>query len=258
MNFEKFNSIVENRLNYGELDHPTVVSEYKQTGCGDNYRIFLEIENDIIKKASYTTTGCSFSLASLGIICDLIKNKNLSDVKDIKINDIETYIDGYPEKRLHYATSAIESIQKAINDFRHNTGINETDRVSRKAIMEKLVTTKDLSGMQLSSAMLDGLDLADVNFSNANLQNVYLRQSNCQNANFTGANLKGGFLDNADFSGANFRKSDLRFAKLTLSNLNGADFTDAIYDIGTRVSPKDIHIFEKMIKKGKELYVKNN
>ena len=89
MNFDKFNAIVESRLHYGEIDAASVVSEFKNVGCGDNYRIFLKVEDNIIQEATYTTTGCSFSLASLSIICDLVKGKTLEEAKQLAAQELE-------------------------------------------------------------------------------------------------------------------------------------------------------------------------
>ena len=42
MDFDKFNALVESRLHYGEIDEASVVSDYKNVGCGDGYRLFFK------------------------------------------------------------------------------------------------------------------------------------------------------------------------------------------------------------------------
>ncbi len=244
-------------MNYGEVDDASVVSEYKNVGCGDAYRLYLQIENDTIKDASYTTTGCSFSIASLGIVCDILKGLSVAEARAIKPEQLETYIDGYPERRRIYIDTALGAVNKALDDYENGTGLAADDIITRKQILADLAGVGHLRERKLTSVMLDNIDLQNVDFTGANLQNAYLRGSNLQGANFSGANLKGAYIDNADLRNANFQGADLRFAKLGGAQLEGADFTGAYYDIGTRVLPKDVHIFETMVKKGKEFYLKN-
>ncbi len=234
-----------------------MVSDYKNIGCGDGYRLYLQInQQGVIEDARYTTTGCSFSLASLAIICDLAKGKTLDEAAAITPDMMEPYIDGYPERRRNYAETAIAALKKAIHDYRNGTGVSPDKVITRENILKKLAAKGTLAGENLSSAMLNNLNLAGVDFRGANLQNAFLKGSDLRGANFTGANLRGAFLNDCDIRDADFTGSDLRFAKLAGAKLAGAKFDGALYDIGTRVDTKNMYIFEKMIQKGKELYLK--
>lgn len=257
MNFDKFNALVEGRVNYGELETASVVSEYKNIGCGDGYRLYLEIEGETIRDARYTTTGCSFSLASLAIICDLAKGKTLAEAQAIKPEELEPAIEGYPEKRKNYAVTAVQALQKAIRDFAEQTGLKGEQVISREKTLEQLKELGHLRGLNLNSVMLDNLDLSGVDFSGANLQHAFLRGSNLTHANFSGANLRGAFLNDCILEGTNFENADLRFAKLLGAKIGSCNFANALYDIGTRVDTKNMHIFESMQQKGKEIYLKS-
>lgn len=259
MNFDKFNAIVENRLNYGELDEPSVVSEYKNAGCGDGYRLFLNINNDnVIEDAAYTTTGCSFSLVSLGIICDLLRNKTVEEARNIKPEDLEPPIDGYPERRKNYAETAVEAANKALDDFINGTGVPAERVITRSKALDELKEKGNLRDASLASVMLDGVDLKDVDFTGANMQNAFLKGADLEGAILDECNLKGAFLNEVNLKNASIKGADLRFTKLTGAELEGADFTDSWYDIGTRVNPKDMHIFDTMNKKGKEIYIRKD
>ncbi len=258
MNFEKFNALVEGRVNYGELESASVVSEYKNIGCGDGYRLYLEVEGDTIKDARYTTTGCSFSLASLAIICDLAKGKTLAAARNIQPEELEPAIEGYPEKRKNYAVTAVQALQKALRDFEEQTGLKGEQVISREKTIEYLKEHGNLKGLNLNSVMLDKLDLSGVDFSEANLQHAFLRGSNLKGANFTRANLRGAFLNDCILDETNFVDSDLRFAKLLGAQIGVCNFRGALYDIGTRVDTRNMHIFETMTQKGKEIYLKSS
>lgn len=256
MNFEKFNALVEGRVNYGELENASVVSEYKNIGCGDGYRLYLDVDGNVVKDARYTTTGCSFSLASLAIICELAKGKTLQDALNIKPEELEPAIEGYPDKRKNYAVTAVEALRKAVKDYQNQTGLKEEQVISRDKTLEFLQANGHLRGQNLNSVMLDKLDLSGVDFSGANLMHAFLRESNLTGANFSGANLRGAFLNDCTIEGTNFAEADLRFAKLLGAKIGAANFSGALYDIGTRVDTKSMHIFDSMIQKGKEIYLK--
>lgn len=258
MNFEKFNALVEGRVNYGELETASVVSEYKNIGCGDGYRLYLEVDGDTIKDARYTTTGCSFSLASLAIICDIAKGKTISAARNIQPEELEPAIEGYPEKRKNYAVTAVQALQKALSDFEQQTGLKGEQVISREKTLEHLKEHSNLKGINLNSVMLDKLDLSGVDFSGANLQHAFLRGSNLTGAIFSGANLRGAFLNDCVLDKTDFTEADLRFAKLLGAQIGDCIFTGALYDIGTRVDTKNMHIFETMTQKGKEIYLKSS
>lgn len=257
MNFEKFNALVEGRVNYGELEGAAVVSEYKNIGCGDGYRLYLDIAGERINDARYTTTGCSFSLASLAIICDLAKGKTIDEAMQIKPEELEPAIEGYPERRKNYAVTAVQALQKALADYRNQTGLKGEQVISREKTLEHLKTHGHLRNLNLNSVMLDKLDLRGVDFSGSNLQHAFLRESNLTGAKFSGANLRGAFLNDCLIHQTDFTQADLRFAKLLGAKISESVFADALYDIGTRVDTKNMHIFESMVQKGKEIYLKN-
>ena len=256
MNFDKFNQILETRWNYGEIENADIVSEYKNVGCGDAYRLYLNVQEDQIKDAKYTTTGCSFSLASLAIACELLKNSSLKEAKEITPDKIEAYLDGFPERRKNYAVTAIQAVNKVIADFEKGKGLPQEKVITRENTLDKLKRQGHLKKEKLNSVMLDKLDLQNIDFSDSDLQNAYLKEANLSGTNLSNCNLRGAFLDGADLSGANLSNSDLRFAKLTNAKFDGTNFQNALYDIGTRVHPKDLYIFENMKKVGKDVYLK--
>ena len=257
MNFDKFNEIVESRLNYGEIEDANVASNYKNVGCGDEYRLYLKIDRDnIIQNAKYTTTGCSFSLVSLGILCKLLKNQHIDSIDNIPHSNLEAFIDGYPEKRKNYIDTAFEAAKKAVQDFKDGTGLVVEDIITSKRIYKTLQEKGNLREENLSQSMLENINLNGVDLSGANLQNAFLRNAKLENSNLSNCKLLGAFLNNSNLKNANLQNSDLRFAKLTGANLEGTKFQNALYDIGTKIDPKYLSVFQSMRKKGKDIYIK--
>jgi NifU-like protein involved in Fe-S cluster formation len=256
MDFDRYKEINDQRWNYREMEDATVVSYYRNTGCGDGYRIYLKIaESGLVEDASYTTTGCGFGIVALAIACEIAKGKTLEEIKALTVEDLETMFE-FPERRKNYPQSALQALHKAVRDHETGQGVPPEKRITKAFALNHLKETGNLSGVNLSSVILEKEDMTGVDFSGSNLHNAFLQAGNFSNANFSGANLRGAFFNGSNLSGANFSGADLRWAKLTGVNLEGANFRDAIYDIGTRVDPKNLWIFDQMKKEGKDIYLK--
>ena len=257
MDFERFKEINDQRLNYREMEDATVVSSYRNVGCGDGYRLYLKIDETSpvknITDASYTTTGCGFGLASLAIATEWVKGRTLEEAEAITAEDIEKLFE-FPERRKNYPQSAVEALQKAVYDYKNNSGIKPEDRITKTYAMDKLKEQGHLRNEKLTQIILEGENLSGVDFSGANLGNAFLQNANFEGANLSGSRLRGAFLNNANLKNADLRGADLRWAKLTGVDIEGANFEGAVYDIGTRLDPRHLHLFKVMKKEGRDVY----
>ncbi|MCE9597299.1 MAG: pentapeptide repeat-containing protein [Spirochaetia bacterium] len=254
MDFERFKKINDERMNYREMEDASVVSSYRNVGCGDGYRLYLKVDGDQITDASFTTTGCGFGLVSLAMATEWLKGKRVEQAAAITVQDIEGMFE-FPERRKNYPGSAVEAVQKAVADLKNGTGIRLEERVSRATAMDALKRQGHLRDMQLNQIILEGEDLSGVDLRGANLSNAFLQNVNFKGANLSGVKLRGAFLNNADLTDADLRGADLRWAKLTGARMEGARFDGALYDIGTRLDPGKTHLFKDMIKSGMDVYM---
>ena len=255
MDFERFKKINDERMNYREMEGASVVSSYRNLGCGDGYRLYLKIdESETVTDASYTTTGCGFGLVSLAMATDWVKGKTLGEAEALTAERLEELFE-FPERRKNYPQSAVEALHKAVADYRNGTGVKPEDRVSKDAAMQKLKEQGHLRGEKLKQVILEGEDLSGVDIEGADLSHAFLIECNFSGANLRGARLRGAFLNNSNLTGADLRDTDLRWAKLTGVKIEGAQFDDAAYDIGTRLDPRHTHLFGVMKKTGKDIYL---
>lgn len=72
-----------NQENKRELEHVTHCEWGHNPSCGDEINLQLEIEDGIIKDASFTGQGCAISQASTSIMISLVKGKNLFEAKEL-------------------------------------------------------------------------------------------------------------------------------------------------------------------------------
>jgi hypothetical protein len=89
---------------------------------------------------------------------------------------------------------------------------------------------RDLSGINLSYAILTGARLSGANLTGANLTSANLHGADFSNANLRGADLNGVDLTGAKLNGAQLGFADLTDAKITQSQLNSVGYRDVAKD----------------------------
>ncbi|HVT05574.1 MAG TPA: iron-sulfur cluster assembly scaffold protein [Thermoanaerobaculia bacterium] len=258
MNFEKYQQINDEKMNFREMEDADVVSNYRNQGCGDGYRIYLKVADGHILDASYTTTGCGFGMAALAIVTELVKGKTVEEAAAVSTDDINAGLDGFPPRRQNYPVSALEALHQALDDLEQGKGIPADVRAAVKnEALEKLRgggnwVGENIGAVDLDGQVLDSIDARGVNLSRASLRNTSFRGANLQDANFRGA-----FLNDADLSGADLTGADLRWCKLSGAKLEGTIVSGALYDAGTRLDPEWIPLFAQMRPAGKQMFVRD-
>ena len=60
--------------------------------CGDNYTVYLKMEGDIVKDATFQGSGCCISKASASLLTTSVKGKTKAEVKALfdKVHDMIT------------------------------------------------------------------------------------------------------------------------------------------------------------------------
>ena len=102
----------------------------------------------------------------------------------------------------------------------------------------------DLSGANLSGAVLDQVNFGQADLSNANLSGVKMDSGNLSGANLSGANLSQADLSysamsRANLSGANLSGTNLNGVFMSNANLSGANISGAIL---SSITAKDVNL----------------
>ena len=78
-----------NSYNKKELNDATFSEMGHNPSCGDEIKLEVKLNNDIIEDMAFTGHGCAISQASTSIMIDTLKGKTVDEAKDI----IKTFIE---------------------------------------------------------------------------------------------------------------------------------------------------------------------
>ena len=120
---EKVMEHFQNPRNVGEIENPSGVGEVGNAKCGDIMKIYLDIEDNIIKDVKFKTYGCGSAIASSSMATELIKGKTIEEAWVLTNKAVAEALDGLPPVKMHCSVLAEEAIHKAINDL----VLNKTD-----------------------------------------------------------------------------------------------------------------------------------
>jgi len=67
--------------NFRELDRANRSAEGYNPLCGDRATVYLLVEDDVVREASFKGSGCSISTASASMMTDALKGKTLAEAK---------------------------------------------------------------------------------------------------------------------------------------------------------------------------------
>ena len=67
--------------NFHELPSPTCSAQGQNPLCGDQLKLYLAVEGDVIKDISFVGSGCCISKASASLLTDAAKGKTKAEVQ---------------------------------------------------------------------------------------------------------------------------------------------------------------------------------
>ena len=113
----------QNPRNVGEIEDANGVGEVGNAKCGDIMKIYLKVEDNIIKDVKFKTFGCGSAIASSSMATEMIKGKTLDEAWELSNKAVAEALDGLPPVKMHCSVLAEEAIHKAINDYRERNGL---------------------------------------------------------------------------------------------------------------------------------------
>lgn len=100
----------------GKIDDANGVGKVGNPRCGDEMTVYIKVENEKIKKASFETWGCAAAIATSDVICEMVEGKPLKEAFLISQDEMSDKLQKLPAIKVHCASLAIEGLKKAIED----------------------------------------------------------------------------------------------------------------------------------------------
>ncbi len=102
-----------NPHNFGVMKKPDLVVEQVNPICGDEVTFYFRIKKGKVADVLFSGLGCAISVASASMLSEVIKGKNVSQIKKITGQDVLGLIGGsVAPARLKCAFLSLEAIKK--------------------------------------------------------------------------------------------------------------------------------------------------
>lgn len=106
-----------NPRNVGQIINPSGVGEVGNAACGDIMKIFLDIEDNIIKDIKFQTFGCGAAIATSSMVTEMVKGKTIEEALEITNKAVAEALDGLPPQKMHCSNLAADALHAAIKDY---------------------------------------------------------------------------------------------------------------------------------------------
>ena len=120
-----------NQRNVGQIEDESGVGEVGNAKCGVIMKIFLDIEDGIIKDVKFQTFGCGSAIASSSMATEMVKGKSIHEALALTNKAVAEALDGLPPVKMHCSVLAEQAIKAALIDYaeKNNIHIPELDGV---------------------------------------------------------------------------------------------------------------------------------
>jgi len=115
--FEHF----RNPQNMGKIENADGVGTVGNPVCGDLMKLYIKVEDQIIKDIKFQTLGCGAAIATSSILTTLVKGKKIEDALKIGNKDVTKALGGLPKEKLHCSLLAADALKEAVGDIKSRT-----------------------------------------------------------------------------------------------------------------------------------------
>ncbi len=122
-----------NPRNVGELADANGVGEVGNPTCGDIMKMYLKIENGVIKEVRFKTFGCGAAIATSSIATEMIKGKPIDEALQLSNRAVIEALDGLPPVKIHCSVLAEQAVKAAISDYYLRQGVDPLPIVGKLA-----------------------------------------------------------------------------------------------------------------------------
>ena len=109
-----------NPRNVGEIEDANGVGEVGNASCGDIMKIYLKVEDDVIKDVKFKTFGCGAAIATSSMVTEMAIGKTLDEAWKLSNEAVAEALDGLPSQKMHCSNLAADALHEAIKNYREN------------------------------------------------------------------------------------------------------------------------------------------
>lgn len=120
---EKVMDHFTNPRNVGEIENAAGVGTVGNAKCGDIMRMYLDIEDNIVKDAKFKTFGCGAAVATSSMATELVIGKTVEEALKVTNKAVMEALDGLPPVKIHCSLLAEEAIHAALWDYAQKNNI---------------------------------------------------------------------------------------------------------------------------------------
>lgn len=115
-----------NPRNVGEIEDANAVGQVGNLKCGDIMKIYMKIEDDVIKDISFKTFGCGAAIATSSMATEMVKGKTIKEALQLTNSAVVEALEGLPPAKVHCSVLAEEAIKAALANYYKEQGIDPT------------------------------------------------------------------------------------------------------------------------------------
>jgi nitrogen fixation NifU-like protein len=115
---EKVMDHFSNPRNVGEIEDANGVGEVGNASCGDIMKIFLKVEDNIIKDVKFKTFGCGAAIATSSMVTEMAIGKTIDEALVLTNQAVAEALDGLPPAKMHCSNLAADALHEAIKDYK--------------------------------------------------------------------------------------------------------------------------------------------
>ena len=107
-----------NPRNVGEIEDANAIGQVGNAKCGDIMKIYMKIEDNIIKDIKFKTFGCGAAIATSSMATEMVKGKSVEEALSLTNKAVMEALGGLPTEKVHCSVLAEEAIASAIEDYK--------------------------------------------------------------------------------------------------------------------------------------------
>lgn len=106
--------------NVGEIEGANAVGQVGNAKCGDIMKMYMDIQDGIVKDVKFKTFGCGAAIATSSMATELVKGKSVEEALKLTNRAVMEALDGLPPEKIHCSVLAEEAIHSAIENYNSN------------------------------------------------------------------------------------------------------------------------------------------